>query len=113
MAKQIYGSDVFDLAKIKEAIGVDAFHKFEKFIDGDEELDEATAEILADAFMEWAIAKGATRFTHWFQPMTGMTAEKHDAFLEFAGIKSDIASFFCEVVNKRGTRCIEFSFGRT
>ena len=48
-----------------------------------EELDHALADLVANAMKEWAIEQGATHFTHWFQPMTGLTAEKHDAFVGF------------------------------
>ena len=52
-----------------------------KTIDNGEDLDHAVAEVVANAMKDWAIEKGATHYTHWFQPMTGITAEKHDSFI--------------------------------
>jgi glutamine synthetase len=57
------------------------FKSLKRTLDGKQPLDPATADVIANAMKDWAISKGATHFCHWFQPMTGLTAEKHDAFI--------------------------------
>ena len=52
-----------------------------KTIDEGEQLDSSVADVVAEAMKEWAVSKGATHYTHWFQPLTGITAEKHDSFI--------------------------------
>jgi glutamine synthetase len=71
----------------------DAYKKIMEAINEDKILDIATADIVAHAMKEWAIEKGATHFAHWFQPMTGITAEKHDAFADPSGIGEVVERF--------------------
>ncbi len=78
---EIFGSSVFSDAIMKEHLPKPTYQALKKTIDEGLDLDPAVADVVAIAMMGWAIEKGATHFTHWFQPMTGITAEKHDAFI--------------------------------
>ncbi|HAR48980.1 MAG TPA: glutamine synthetase type III [Smithella sp.] len=78
---------------MKEKLSKDAYKKIMEAINEDKILDIATADIVAHAMKEWAIEKGATHFAHWFQPMTGITAEKHDAFADPSGIGEVVERF--------------------
>lgn len=77
-----FGSLVFTLDVMESMLSKSTFAKFKKIMDADEELDKKTADEIAEAMRKWAIEKGCTHYTHWFQPLTGGTAEKHDAFLD-------------------------------
>ncbi|MFW5770997.1 MAG: glutamine synthetase III [Spirochaetota bacterium] len=77
-----YGEDTFNLRIMREKLPANLSKKLIKTIQEGEKLDEEVANAVAHAMKEWAIDKGATHYCHWFQPMTGATAEKHDAFLE-------------------------------
>lgn len=77
----IYGSNVFNDAVLKERLPKAIYKALNKTIAEGRSLDPAIADVVANAMKDWAIEKGATHFTHWFQPMTGITAEKHDAFI--------------------------------
>ena len=83
--EESYGEDVFNLASMKEFLPSAVYEKLLKTVRERSPLDAAIAGDVAHAMKEWAIAKGATHYTHWFQPLTGGTAEKHDAFLEPEG----------------------------
>ena len=78
---ELFGSNVFNEATMKERLPKDVFNSFKKVLSGAKKLDIDTANIIANAMMDWAIEKGATHYCHWFQPMTGLTAEKHDSFI--------------------------------
>ncbi|MCD8370903.1 MAG: glutamine synthetase III [Clostridiales bacterium] len=78
---EIFGKNVFNEATMRERLPKDVFKKMKKTIEDGEELDPTIAGVVAHAMKEWAIEKGATHYTHWFQPLTGVTAEKHDAFI--------------------------------
>lgn len=77
----IFGEYVFNEATMKKCLSKSAFKILKATIDSGDTLDTSIADEVAAAMKEWAIEKGATHFTHWFQPMTGITAEKHDAFI--------------------------------
>ena len=77
-----YGSNVFDKKKMKDFLSKEAFQSISNSIDLAEPLNREVSEQIATAMKSWAMAKGATHYTHWFQPLTGTTAEKHDAFFE-------------------------------
>ncbi len=77
----IYGSNVFNDVALKERLPKAIYKALNKTIAEGRSLDPAIADVVANAMKDWAIEKGATHFTHWFQPMTGITAEKHDAFI--------------------------------
>ena len=88
-----YGEDTFNSRVMKEKLSTETHKKIMAAIEEDRPLDLDTANIVAHAMMEWAIGKGATHFAHWFQPMTGITAEKHDAFGDPLGIGEIIERF--------------------
>jgi glutamine synthetase len=76
-----FGRNAFNEATMRECLPKNVFKSLKKTFDGEQPLDPATADVIANAMKDWAIGKGATHFCHWFQPMTGLTAEKHDAFI--------------------------------
>ncbi|MCI6257648.1 MAG: glutamine synthetase III [Treponema sp.] len=79
--QELYGSNVFNLKVMQERLPKDTFKALKKTIEDGTPLELDVANQVAHAMKEWAIEKGATHFTHWFQPMTGYTAEKHDSFI--------------------------------
>ncbi len=81
----IFGIDVFNEGIMAERLPKKTYAALKKTIENGEELDPQVAEVVANAMKDWAIEKGATHYTHWFQPMTGITAEKHDSFITPAG----------------------------
>jgi len=78
-----FGDNVFSLKVMKEMLSPKAYVSIEKTIKEGGKLDVSIADEVAEAMKKWAIAKGATHYTHWFQPMTGVTAEKHDSFIDW------------------------------
>ena len=78
---ELFGSMVFNESVMKERLPKDVFKALKKTMTEGTPLDETVANIVANAMKDWAISKGATHYTHWFQPMTGVTAEKHDSFI--------------------------------
>ena len=78
----IYGSNLFSNSVLKERIPQKYYDQIKRVQRGDEKLTPELSEKVAAAMKDWAIEKGATHYTHWFQPMTGSTAEKHDSFIE-------------------------------
>ena len=78
---EIFGSNVFNDTVMQERLPKKVYKELKKTIEEGKELDLATADVVAHEMKEWAIEKGATHYTHWFQPMTGVTAEKHDSFI--------------------------------
>lgn len=78
---ELFGSKVFNDSVMRERLPKATYKSLKKTIDGGKPLDENIAEVTANAMKDWALEKGATHFTHWFQPMTGITAEKHDSFI--------------------------------
>ena len=78
---EIFGTMVFDDKEMKARLPEDIYNSIQNTIKNGKHLDLAVANVVAKAMMEWAIEKGATHYTHWFQPMTGITAEKHDSFI--------------------------------
>ncbi|MCI5927619.1 MAG: glutamine synthetase III [Pseudoflavonifractor capillosus] len=89
----LFGSMVFNESVMKERLTKDAYRALCRTIKEGRALDPAVADVVASAMKDWAVEKGATHFTHWFQPMTGVTAEKHDAFLSPCGDGSGIMEF--------------------
>lgn len=77
----VFGEDVFSDVVMEERLPKKVYKELRKTIDEGKELDPMIAEVVAGAMKEWAIEKGATHYTHWFQPLTGVTAEKHDSFI--------------------------------
>ncbi len=78
---EIFGKDVFNDTVMQERLPKKVYKDLKKTIEEGKELDLATADVIAHEMKEWAIEKGATHYTHWFQPLTGVTAEKHDSFI--------------------------------
>lgn len=79
--KEIFGSNVFSLREMKERLPKDTYKALLKTINEGAPLELQVANVVANAMKDWAIEKGATHYTHWFQPLTGITAEKHESFL--------------------------------
>ncbi|MCM1537408.1 MAG: glutamine synthetase III [bacterium] len=79
--EEIFASDVFTLGKMKEVLPKDVYREVKKVMNEGGELSMSAANVVAKAMKDWAVENGATHFTHWFQPLTGITAEKHDAFV--------------------------------
>ena len=78
---ELFGSMVFDDRVMKARLSSSVYNSLRKTIDENQKLDNEVAEAVAAQMRDWAIEKGATHFTHWFQPLTGVTAEKHDSFI--------------------------------
>jgi len=90
---ELFGSDVFSEAVMKTKLPKATFKELMKVIHGDAELTLPVAEVVASAMKDWAVEKGATHYAHWFQPMTGITAEKHDSFISPVGDGTAIMEF--------------------
>jgi glutamine synthetase len=85
---KLFGENVYGIEQMRATLAPAVFKKVSQAIKNHEKIDEATADAVASAAKSWAMARGATHFTHWFQPMTGGTAEKHDSFFDaLAGIE--------------------------
>lgn len=78
---EMFGSNVFDDRQMKARLSEKVYNSIKKTIDEGKQLDISLANAVASAMKDWAVEKGATHYTHWFQPMTGVTAEKHDSFI--------------------------------
>ncbi|MBP5309466.1 MAG: glutamine synthetase III [Lachnospiraceae bacterium] len=79
--EEIFASNVFTKGTMRERLPKEVFAEVEDVMENGGELSKATADIVARAMKDWAVEKGATHYTHWFQPLTGITAEKHDSFI--------------------------------
>ncbi len=79
--KDFFGYNVFNDSAMRERLPEDTYNALKTAMFEAKAIDSKTADIIASAMKDWAIEKGATHFTHWFQPMTGITAEKHDSFI--------------------------------
>jgi glutamine synthetase len=82
---QLFGSMVFSDAVMRERLPHDTYRAMKRAMAEGVSMDRAIADVVAGAMKDWALEKGATHFTHWFQPMTGITAEKHDSFIRPTG----------------------------
>ena len=82
---ELFGSQVFNEWTMKERLSSASYGAWKKCVTEGTSLDISTANEIAEAMKQWAVEKGATHYTHWFQPMTGVTAEKHDSFITPAG----------------------------
>ena len=90
---EMFGSMVFNDSVMHERLPKETYKALKKTIQDGKTLDPSVAHVVANAMKDWAIEKGATHFTHWFQPMTGVTAEKHDSFISPNGDGSIIVEF--------------------
>ncbi|MDR2163133.1 MAG: glutamine synthetase III [Clostridiales Family XIII bacterium] len=88
-----YASQVFTLKMMEERLPADVYTSVKQSIDSRTAVDPAHADTIAGAMKEWALEQGATHFTHWFQPMTGVTAEKHDSFIGLDGNRNPVLEF--------------------
>ena len=91
---EIFGSNVFNDAVMQERLPKKVYKELKKTIEEGKELDLATADVIAHEMKEWAIEKGATHYTHWFQPLTGVTAEKHDSFISAPNAEGKVLMSF-------------------
>jgi len=78
---ELFGKNVFNETVMRERLPKSVFKKLKKTIEDGAVLDPSIADVVAHAMKDWAIERGATHYTHWFQPLTGITAEKHDSFI--------------------------------
>ena len=78
---EIFGEDVFNDTAMRERLPKKVYQSLRRAIEEGSELSLETADVIAHEMKEWAIERGATHYTHWFQPLTGATAEKHDSFI--------------------------------
>ena len=90
---KIFGMNVFGDAVMQQRLPKNVYEQLQHIIKGHQALDINIAEIVANAMKDWAIEKGATHYTHWFQPLTGITAEKHESFISPNGDGSIIMEF--------------------
>ena len=95
---QTFGADVFNERVMRQRLPKDVFKAIQRTIRYGDRLDPALADIVAAAMKDWAIEHGATHYTHWFQPLTGLTAEKHDAFLVPDGTGGALSEFTGEAL---------------
>ncbi len=79
---EIFGENTFCLNNIKEYVTESTYEKIKGVILTQQQMDFSTAENIAEALIKWAMSKGVTHYTHWFHPLTGSSAEKHDAFFK-------------------------------
>ena len=90
---ELYGSLVFNDRVMRDKLPMDIYKALKKTIENNTHLELDVANSVAVAMKEWAVENGATHFTHWFQPMTGFTAEKHDSFISPTGDGQVIMDF--------------------
>lgn len=90
---KLFGENIFTDSNLKKRVPKSTFEEFKLSQLGEVELSKQTADIVAQAIKDWATERGATHFCHWFQPLTDLTAEKHDSFLEPTGDKDIIYRF--------------------
>ena len=90
---EVFGKNVFSLSVMRSTLTKEAYQKLLRTIRSHEQLDPNVADMVANAMKDWAIEKGATHYAHVFQPLTGLTAEKHDSFLSPTGDGKAIAEF--------------------
>jgi glutamine synthetase len=91
--EEVFGQNTFSMAEMQARLPKPVFKALKQTIEQGTELEPSIADAVAVAMKEWALEKGATHFTHWFQPLTGLTAEKHDSFLAPVGDGTAIAEF--------------------
>ena len=82
---EIFGENVFNDVVMRSTLPNEVYKSLRKTIDAGEKIDMNIADSVANAMKDWALSKGATHYTHWFQPLTNLTAEKHDGFIEPVG----------------------------
>ena len=108
---EIFGMNVFNDAVMRERLPKKIYNELKNTIENGERLRSDVADIVANAMKDWAIERGATHYTHWFQPMTGITAEKHDAFLTPMGDGTAIMEFSGKTLVKGESDASSFPSG--
>lgn len=109
---EYFGSLVFDDREMRAALTAEVYASLRKTIDEGRKLDITVANAVAFAMKDWALSKGATHFTHWFQPLTGITAEKHDSFIMPAAGRRSHHGVFRKGIDQRRTGCFLVSVRR-
>lgn len=92
-AMKVFGENAFTESNLKKRVPKEVFKEFKTSQLGETELSKESAEVIANAIKDWATKRGATHYCHWFQPLTDLTAEKHESFLEPTGDKEIIYKF--------------------
>ncbi len=108
---EYFGSNVFDQKKMKDNLSKEAFSSIAHSINSGTPIDRAISEQVASAMKSWAISKGATHYTHWFQPLTGTTAEKHDSFFEPGSDGQGLEKFSGEALSQQEPDASSFPNG--
>ncbi len=106
-----FGSDVFDLSKMQKYLSDDAYESVLKAIKTGAKINRKTADLIASGMKEWAISKGATHYTHWFHPLTGNTAEKHDSFIHINSKGNSFETFAGELLVQQEPDASSFPHG--
>lgn len=108
---EVFGSMVFSDEVMKKRLPPNVYESLRKSIDQNSSVDKQTGEIVAQVMKDWALEKGATHFTHWFQPLTEITAEKHNSFLDFASDGTAEMSFSVKELIKGESDASSFPSG--
>jgi len=108
---EYFGANVFDKKKMKEYLSTEAYQGIVNSIEKGEAIPRDLAEQIASAMKSWALGKGATHYTHWFQPLTGTTAEKHDAFFESTADGGAIERFSGDALSQQEPDASSFPSG--
>ena len=112
-ALEIFGRNVFSLSAMRSALPKDAYQALVNTMREGEPLDERVADVVANAMKDWAIERGATHYCHWFLPLTGLTAEKHDTFLTPTGDGQALVEFSGKTLIKGEPDASSFPSGGT
>lgn len=110
---ELFGSMVFNDKVMRERLPKATYKELQKTIKEGKNLEIGVANVVANAMKDWAVEKGATHYTHWFQPMTGITAEKHDSFITPDGDDSVIMEFSGKELIKGEPDASSFPSGRS
>ncbi len=108
---EYFNVNVFNQKKMKDSLSKEAFNSIAHSIDSGSPIDRAISEQVASAMKSWAIGKGATHYTHWFQPLTGSTAEKHDSFFEPGSDGQGLDKFSGEALSQQEPDASSFPNG--
>ena len=108
---EYFGCKVFDKVRMQEYLDSHSFKEMASVMDGDATPDQKLTVVVADALKRWAIDNGVRHYTHWFSPLTGTTAEKHDNFIEFDGSGSVIENFSSELLTQQEPDASSFPNG--
>jgi glutamine synthetase len=107
----LYGVNVFDQKKMKDTLSKEAYNGIIESVNSGTPIDRSISEQVASAMKSWAMSKGATHYTHWFQPLTGSTAEKHDSFFEPGSDGYGIEKFSGEALSQQEPDASSFPNG--